>query len=159
MNRESFTIDEKKYPIGWRFNSTECILSSEEKKRIIFLDEDESSRFWHMIFPFDHLMKMPPMFCSVTEKIDLDFKNSKQSSFFFENKLAGHSSVFFFWGKIASAIVPVDIFIKSWNDFFYPSDETSILFIASKNRMIFSYNETFFYADILSNLNSRIIDG
>lgn len=94
MNRESFTIDEKKYPIGWRFNSTECILSSEDKKRIIFLDEDESSRFWHMVFPFDHLMKMPPMFCSVTEKIDLDFKNSKQSSFF--RKQTSRSFICFF---------------------------------------------------------------
>ncbi|OCL22684.1 hypothetical protein [Gilliamella sp. wkB171] len=111
------------------------------------------------MFPFEHLIKMKSSFCSIRKKVDLNFDYPKKSSHFFVNKLIDVPFVFFFWNKKASAIVPVNIFIKSWNDFFYPSDETSILFIASKNRMIFSYNETFFYADILSNLNSQIIDG
>ncbi|MGE9549000.1 hypothetical protein [Snodgrassella sp. CS2] len=153
MNNKIFTIDEKKYPIGWRFNSKDCILSFEEKKKIIFLDENESSSFWDIIFPFEHLIKMESSFCSIKKKVDLNFEYPKKSSLFFENILKDISFVFFFWSKKASAIVPVNIFIKSWNDFFYPSDETSILLIANRNQMIFSYEETFFYVDILNHEN------
>ncbi|WP_141675073.1 hypothetical protein [Gilliamella sp. Bif1-4] len=149
MNKKLLTIDEKKYPIAWRFNSKDCLLSSDEKRKIVFLDTEESSHFWDMIFPFDHLIKMDPSFFSTIEKINLDFSCPKESSLFFKKKLTDISLVFFFWGKKASAIIPTDIFVKSWSDFFYPSDETSILFIANRNKMIFSYEETFFYVDIL----------
>lgn len=149
MNKKLLTIDEKKYPIAWRFNSKDCLLSSDEKRKIVFLDTEESSHFWDMIFPFDHLIKMSPSFFSTIEKINLNFGCSKESSLFFKEKLTDISFVFFFWGKKASAIIPTDIFVKSWSDFFYPSDETSILFIANRNKMIFSYEETFFYADIV----------
>lgn len=148
MNKKLLTIDEKKYPIAWRFNSKDCMLSFDEKRQIIFLDTEESSNFWDVTFPFNHLMKMHSSFCSVIEKINLDFDHPNESSLFFKNKLTDISFAFFFLGKKASAIVPVDIFVKSWDDFFYPSDETSILLIPNGNKMIFSYEKTFFYANI-----------
>lgn len=149
MNKNLLTIDEQKYPIAWRFNYDDCSLSFNEKREIIFLDEKESESLWNVIFPFDHLMEMNSSFCSVMEKADLDFNSPKESALFFNKKLEDISYIFFFLGKKSSAIVPVDIFIKSWTDFFYPSDETSIVLIANRNKMIFSYEETFFYADIL----------
>lgn len=148
MNKNLLIIDEEKYPVAWRFNSENCSLSFNEKRKIIFLDEKESESLWNMIFPFDHLMEMNSSFCSVMEKAELDFDCYKDFSSFFHDKLAGISFIFFFWGRRSSAIVPVDIFIKSLSDFFYPSDETSIALITNRNKMIFSYEETFFYADI-----------
>ncbi|MWP61714.1 hypothetical protein [Gilliamella sp. Pas-s25] len=149
MHKNLFTIDEKKYPIAWRFNSQDCLLSFDEKNRIVFLDTEESSHFWDMIFPFEHLMNINSSCYSILEKITLDFNFPQESSLFFKNKLTDISSVFFFWERKASAIVPVEIFVKAWSDFFYPSDESSILLITNSNKMIFSYEETFFYADIL----------
>ena len=149
MNNNVSIIDEKKYPIAWRFNSEDCSLSFNEKRKIIFLNEIESEKLWNITFPFDHLMKMDSSFCYVIEKTELDFDCHKESSLFFYDKLVDVSFVFFFWGKRSSAIVPVDIFVKSWGDFFYPSDETSIALIPNRKKIIFSYEETFFYADIL----------
>ncbi|MDX5631126.1 MULTISPECIES: hypothetical protein [unclassified Brenneria] len=149
MNRKLLILDEKKYPIAWRFNSEDCSLSFDEKREIVFLDEEGSEILWNMVFPFNHLMKMDSSFFSVIEKNKLDFECPKESSLFFKNKLIDISFVFFFWGKRASAIAPVDVFVKSWSDFFYPSDETSVVLIANRKKMIFSYEETFFYADIL----------
>ncbi|MCO6508661.1 MAG: hypothetical protein J6578_07715 [Snodgrassella sp.] len=151
MNKKLLTIDEKKYPIAWRFNSKDCLLSSAEKSKIVFLDPEESDHLWNMTFPFEHIIKMDSSFFSVIEKINLNFEHPKESSLFFKKRLTDSSLVFFFWSKKASAIIPTDIFVKSWDDFFYPSDETSILFIANRNKMIFSYEETFFYVDILRN--------
>ncbi|MCG8711105.1 hypothetical protein JHU04_004474 [Brenneria sp. 4F2] len=149
MNKKLLILDEKKHPIAWRFNSEDCSLSFDEKRKIIFLDEEDSESLWNITFPFNHLMKMDSSFCSVIEKNKLNFDHQKESSLFFKSKLTDISFVFFFWGKRASAIVPVDIFVKSWSDFFYPSDETSVALIINRNKMIFSYEETFFYADIL----------
>lgn len=149
MSEGLLIFDEEKYPIAWRFNSEDCLLSFEEKKKIIFLDEGESECLWDMIFPFEHLMKMNSSFCSVMEKVELDFDSTKESSLFFKNRLTDVSFVFFFWGKGSSAIVPVDIIVKSWSDFFYPSDETSIILLANRSKVIYSYEEVFFYADIL----------
>ncbi|MFP1879068.1 hypothetical protein [Lonsdalea quercina] len=148
MNKKLLTLDEKKYPIAWRFNSEDCLLSFEEKREIIFIDEEGSENLWNITFPFDHLMKMDSSFCSVIEKNKLNFDYPKESSLFFKNKLKDISFIFFFWGKKSSAIVPVDIFVKSWGDFFYPSDESSIVLIVNENKIIFSYEETFFYANI-----------
>lgn len=149
MNKEPLIIDEKKYPIAWRFNSKDCSLSDEEKRKIIFLTKDESESLWNMIFPFDHLMNMSSSFCLVTEEEKLDFDRHRESSLFFKKKLTDISSAFFFWGRRASAIVPADILIKSWSDFFYPSDETSIALMVNKQKIIFSYEEHFYYADII----------
>ncbi|MGX1021768.1 hypothetical protein AB7M33_004444 [Pseudomonas sp. Y3 TE3536] len=149
MSKEILIIDEKKYPIAWRFNSKDCSLSSEEKRKIVFLDKEESEGLWNMIFPFTHLMSMNSSFCLVTEEKKLNFDHHKESSLFFKRKLKNISSAFFFWGRSASAIVPADILIKSWSDFFYPSDETSIALIINRQKMIFSYEENFYYADII----------
>jgi hypothetical protein len=149
MSEGLLIFDEEKYPIAWRFNSEDCFLSFDEKKKIIFLDEKESECLWDMIFPFEHLMKINSSFCSVIEKVELDFDSTEESSLFFKNRLTDVSFVFFFWGRRSSAIVPVDIIVKSWSDFFYPSDETSIILLANRSKVIYSYEEVFFYADIL----------
>lgn len=61
---------------------------------------------------------MDSSFFSVIEKINLNFEHPKESSLFFKKRLTDSSLVFFFWSKKASAIIPTDIFVKSWDDFF-----------------------------------------
>jgi hypothetical protein len=153
MNRKSVILDEKKYPIAWRFNSKDCSLSFEEKRQIVFLGAEESENLWNVTFPFDHLMNMNSSFCFVTEEKKLDFDHHQESSLFFKHKLVDTSSIFFFWGKRASAIVPADLLVKSWSDFFYPSDETSIALIVNRQKIIYSYEEFFFFAGIVEQQN------
>lgn len=143
-------FDENLYPIAWRLNSEDCRLSPDEKRNIVLLNGDESEKLWDLIFPFDMLMSIKPLQCRVIEKMELDFDEAGESAKFFREKLSGVSDILFFWGRRAAAIIiSSDIFIKAWDDFFYPSDESSIIYIPNTKNIIFSYEETFFHAEML----------
>ncbi|SQI33980.1 Uncharacterised protein [Leminorella richardii] len=141
-------FNEALYPIAWRLNSKDCRLSADEKGCILLLSAMEAQRLWDATFPFSHLMEMPRSFCDVLEKRVLDFDDVDTSSLFFIEKLQGVDSINVLWGRSAGATLPVDVFIAAWDDFFYPSDENSIIAIPNSDIIIFSYEETFFYACI-----------
>lgn len=145
---DDIVFDETRYPAAWRLNSKDCRLSADEKRRIALLNAAQAQRIWDSVFPFNHLMEMPHSFCSVLEKKELDFDDVEASSLFFVDKLQGVDSIDFLWGYRAGATLPVDVFIASWDDFFYPSDESSVIVIPNSDRIIFSYEENFFYARI-----------
>lgn len=143
-------FDEALYPIAWRLNSEDCRLSPDEKRKIVFLNGDESEKLWEQFFPFDMLMSIKSSQCRIIEKKELDFDEAEESAIFFREKLRGFSDILFFWGRRSAAIViSSDVFIRAWDDFFYPSDESSIIYIPNAENIIFSYEEMFFYAEIL----------
>lgn len=143
-------FDEALYPIAWRLNSEDCRLSPDEKRKIVFLNGDESETLWEQFFPFDMLMSIKSSQCRIIEKKELDFDEAEESAIFFREKLRGFSDILFFWGRRSAAIViSSDVFIRAWDDFFYPSDESSIIYIPNAENIIFSYEEMFFYAEIL----------
>jgi hypothetical protein len=39
MTKQPYIVDSEVYPIAWRFNSEDCLLSDQEKQSIVFLDE------------------------------------------------------------------------------------------------------------------------
>lgn len=49
----------------------------------------------------------------------------------------------------SAGVAPREVFLKSWNDFFYPSDENSLLLIPKSSKVIFSFDDMFFYGDLL----------
>lgn len=146
MNKLIF--DEAVYPMTWRLNSEDCNLTYEDKGKIVLLNEHQSENLWDLILPFKKLMDIPASFMRLLEKNELDFDEVEESSLFFLEKLKGIPILFFFWGRSDCAIVPSEIFIKAWDDFFYPSDETCIIVIPNTNNIIFSYEEKFFYSEI-----------
>ncbi|MDK1227718.1 hypothetical protein [Cronobacter turicensis] len=146
MNKIIF--DENIYPMAWRLNSDDCRLTPEDKKQIVLLNEEQSDKLWDLLFPFKKLMDIDSSFMAVLEKRELDFDELEESASFFSEKLKDVSTLFFFWGRSDCAIVPSEVFIKSWDDFFYPSDETCIIFIPNGSNVIYSYEETFFYSEI-----------
>lgn len=148
MIEKKFNVDESLYSIGWRFNSPDCQLIASEIEKIIFLTKSESEKLWGSLYPFKKLMEIKKDDYMLLEKKELDFDNDNSRNFFIE-KMIDSSYVFFFWGRSNSAIVPVNLFIKAWDDFFYPSDENCILYLINNNRIIYSYEETFFYSQIL----------
>ncbi|ALB61114.1 hypothetical protein AFK62_00595 [Cronobacter condimenti 1330] len=143
-------FDEAIYPMAWRLNSEDCRLPPEDKRKIVLLNEHESENLWDLLLPFKKLMDIHASFMTVLEKKELDFDEVEESAMFFSEKLKGVSILFFFWGRSDCAIVPSDIFIKSWDDFFYPSDETCIIVMPNKNNIIYSYEENFFYSERLT---------
>ncbi|PWV98708.1 hypothetical protein [Mangrovibacter plantisponsor] len=142
------TFDESLYPMSWRFNSDDCHLSDEDKKHIVFLSEHESERLWDLVLPFNILMRMNKTDVTIIDKMELDFDDVDESKVFFQSRLSGVSNLFFFWGRRAAALVSTSVVIKSWGDFFYPSDESSIIFVPNTKKIIFSYEEMFFYGEL-----------
>ncbi|MFI8147048.1 hypothetical protein, partial [Acinetobacter sp. ABJ_C5_2] len=128
MNRQKLIFDETKYPITWRYNSVDCSLSDEDKHKIIFLIQDESKKLWDFLFPFNQLMEIKENYFLLVEKKDLDFNEELNSRDFFVQKLQATELLIFFWGRNNCAIISSSILIKSWNDFFYPSDEDCIVY-------------------------------
>ncbi len=151
MNNQTLIFDEKKYPITWRFNSVDCSLSDEDKYKIIFLIKDESKKLWDSLFSFNNLMEIKENYFLLAEKKDLDFDEDDKSRDFFVQKLQPTELLIFFWGRSNCAIIPSSILIKAWSDFFYPSDDDCIVYLVNKGKIIFSYEETFFYGNILTN--------
>jgi len=144
-NKRKFYFDEESYLASWRFNDKDCILSDEEKKRIVLFDESKSAALWDLFIPVKHLMYLEDKHFKLKEKIVLDFDDVISSALFFEKKITFSDFILFFWCRSSSALVAKNLFLKSWDDFFYPSDESSVLLIPNRNEVIFSFEETFFY--------------
>lgn len=149
MTKKTYIVDCEEYPIAWRFNSEDCLLSDQEKQSIVFLDEKQSQRLWGIFIPAKNLMELSDKNFVLHEKTILSFSDIEASANFFASRLAHSSFVWFFWSAVAVAIVPLQVFLKSWDDFFYPSDENSILLTPDCPKAIFSFEDTFFYGDLV----------
>ena len=157
MSKDAYMIDDDTYPIAWRFNAKDCLLSDKDKKRIVFFDEMQSKRLWGLFIPVDNLMRLDGKDFICHEKTTLSFNGSAESADFFEKRLRSVDFIWFFWGACAAAIVPTEVFITAWEDFFYPSDEDSLLLMVNSSRAIHSFEETFFYGDLLSSGDEQAI--
>ncbi|MGL5001739.1 MAG: hypothetical protein ACRDAM_02250, partial [Casimicrobium sp.] len=120
-----FLFDEKKNPIAHRFNDSSCRLTEDEKKNIYFLDSNFSKDLWFTkvssTLHLSLITKTNKLFNS--RKIGtLEWDNYQDGVDFFNFHLQGERLVTFFWGPDISCITDANIFRKSWDDFFYPSD-------------------------------------
>ncbi|MGY4817703.1 hypothetical protein ACVNP3_17360 [Pseudomonas chlororaphis subsp. piscium] len=149
MTKKPYVFDEDSYPIAWRFNSEDCLLSDSEKKRIVLFDEFKSEKIWDLFIPTKNLMEIGNTTFKQHEKTTLNFNNKLESSLYFERKIDFPDFIWFFWGRSSAAMVSRSIFLKSWDDFFYPSDENSILIIPNTSKVIFSFEDSFFYGELL----------
>lgn len=141
-------FDEGKFGESWRFNSLDCALTDEEKSSIVFLTDVQADIYWRNLISeeFDHLMKIPKGVFTVEKKVELDFEDLRTGESFFSENLRDLDILFFFWGPRNGCVVTARILVKAWSDFFYPSDENSILYVAGRRRLIFSHEDRFFVA-------------
>lgn len=149
MTKQPYIVDSEVYPITWRFNSEDCLLFDQEKQSIVFLDEKQSRRLWNIFIPAKHLTELSDKNFVLHEKTILSFCDVDESANFFASRLSHSGFVWFFWSAVAAAIVPRQVFLKSWDDFFYPSDENSILLTPDCPKAIFSFEDTFFHGDLV----------
>lgn len=141
MNDNNLNIDESKIPVAWRFNDPDCALSNEEKDGLIFLDETSSLTLWNKYIPVEHVMQISKDNFNLIKKLCLNFDKPRQLPIA-RNR---NEHAFFFWGKKNACITDCDIVEKAWSDFFYPSDEDSILVLPCSNEIIFSFEDNFFF--------------
>lgn len=146
----AFTFDEKIFPDAWRINSQDCKISDDEKRSIVFFHPDQSLELWknHVSSKSLHLMKILADDIQVSSKLKLDFSLEDEGRNFFLKELKRYSLVVFFWGARSACLVRKNILVNHWTDFFYPSDESSVIFIPNSGKKIFSYEEVFFVGRI-----------
>lgn len=149
MDRQHYLFDEQRYPIAWRFNARDCGLSDSDKQRLCLYQQAQSQALWDEWVPVSHLMSVSAGTFLVSETTTLDFKRRADGARFFQKVLEGEDWLWLFWGKRCAAQVPRDIFIKCWDDFFYPSDENTALVMPGSAEVIFSFEENFFYGQFM----------
>ncbi|WP_404937968.1 hypothetical protein P7C00_00505 [Pseudomonas sp. JDS08PS003] len=146
----SHLFDEARFPIAWRFNAADCGLSADDKQRVVLFDQAESQVLWDRFIPVPSLITGLPSLFQCHEKTTLDFAQRGESSLFFERRLSPEAGLFWlFWGRCCAAQVPRDIFIKCWDDFFYPSDENTALVMPGSAEVMFSFEENLFYGQFV----------
>lgn len=137
--------DKALYPMIWRLNSEDCKFTSGDKRKVVFLGEVGSENLWDLLSPLRKLMGVDYLFMSLLGERELDFDEVKEPVIFFSDELNGVSVLSFFWGRSDCAIIPSDVLIKAWDDFFYPSSGTYIILILNRDKIIYSRGENFFY--------------
>nr|BFD38719.1 hypothetical protein FFPRI1PSEUD_02180 [Pseudomonas sp. FFPRI_1] len=149
MDRQHYLFDEQRYPIAWRFNARDCGLSDSDKQRLCFYQQAQSQALWDEWIPVSHLMRLSAGTFQVSETTTLDFKRRADGARFFHKALEDEEWLWLFWGRCCAAQVPKDIFIKCWDDFFYPSDENTALVMPGSAEVIFSFEENFFHGQFV----------
>lgn len=145
-----YIINEQIYPIGWRFNADDCSMPESDKKNLVFLNEHDSFLLWKLNFIFDNdteiNLSKDGRYIEILEKSEaLFFCNEK---FLFFADVVKEKFCIFFAGKYCAIMTSAELFLKYWDDFFYPSDENCILLLPAQDKIIFSFNETFFLANL-----------
>lgn len=145
---ESIKFDESIFFESWRFNSADCLMSHEEKQRLVFLDSEQTGVLWreHISATHTQFMLLPRGSFTVSNSQILDFKEVNAGRHFFQKTCPDVETVIFFWGSSCACIAPMEIVASYWTDFFYPSDEDSIISIPNSKQRIFSFEEKFFNA-------------
>lgn len=146
---DNLPLDEQNFSMAWRFNDNDCGLDKSDIEQILFLDKSQSSKLWQLLFDFNNLQLVTSQnnYYEILEVREAAFFEGHP--FVFVDLFDSDEAIYFLWGMGSAAILSSNIFLKSWDDFFYPSDENSILYIPSKNEMVFSFNEKIFYAKLI----------
>jgi hypothetical protein len=159
---DTFRFDEDKYPFSWVFNDKDCVLSDDEKSKIVLLGINESSGLWDMFFPFKSLYSIRDgvLYIPVECFVELDYThldvddpdNFDECIDYFTERLKGVDVVFFFWSRECAAILPKPIFLKTLPDFlYYTACENSILLAPNSNLIIYG-DRSFFFGKLVKPL-------
>nr|WP_315447266.1 hypothetical protein [uncultured Pseudomonas sp.] len=98
MSKNKYQIDEDVYPIAWRFNALDCLLSDSDKKRIVLFETLESQRLWDTFIPVKDLMGLDNNAFKLQEKVALDFECKSEPLKFFVERLSFPDFIWFFGG-------------------------------------------------------------
>jgi hypothetical protein len=79
-----------------------------------------------------------------TKKFKFEWDDYEKGRLFFKNLLSGSSYILIFWGPNCSCITTAKNFIVAWDDFFYISDENTVLITPDYSVLAYSFDEYFF---------------
>lgn len=138
--------------IPWMFKTADCRISLNEVGQMTFPDEAATESLWNRYISADygHLI---PYFMSTGYKnifntaeygaVNLAAKgnenhfNYRKGITVLRKELSACDMVLFFWSASLSCFTPVELFVKAWDDFFYPGDESSVGIILNTERCFY----------------------
>lgn len=152
MNEQVEHIDINEFPLKWRFAedaSRWTEFSSNDRLLFQPLSEASSRLLWQRYVAEDsyHLMTCPEekrRFGSTitAQTVVADDHNHLLESDRVRSFLTQHvnirndSNVLFFWGGACAAETKWMIFLRYWDDFCYPSDDTNVVVPLNSDRLI-----------------------
>ncbi|MDR2638530.1 MAG: hypothetical protein LBC09_01685 [Helicobacteraceae bacterium] len=126
-----------------RFADKDCRLSSAQKNSIVFLNSDMSRKIWNdFISDKNHLFLMDNNEYILSRQFrvintdDRDFCYTKRK---LEKFFSGASFIIALWGPECGALCSPSILADAWDDFFYPSDENTVVVGFPNGRCVFSF--------------------
>jgi hypothetical protein len=143
---ELIIFNEENFLESWRFNSPDCHMTTQDKQRLVFFDKAQAKGLWreYISKSYTQFMLFPKEAFQILDTQVLDFNEIEDGKSFFRQACPNVDVVIFFWGASCACIAPMEIVTNFWTDFFYPSDEDSIIFIPNSRKKIFSFEERFF---------------
>jgi len=129
----------------WRFVAADASIGPDEVRRICFLDPEQSAVLWDELFGpgAGHLMlaRIPG---ARVATFHLGFDDPAAGRVAFDQNLGPARTLLFAWGRAHACLVPREVFLAAWDDFFYPSDESSVVVALGADRLVCSFERTFF---------------
>ncbi|ROL81436.1 hypothetical protein BLX41_05355 [Pseudomonas protegens] len=118
MSKKQCVFDERLYPVAWRFNAEDCLLSDSEKKQIVLFDSSASEKLWDEFIPSNNLMQFDSTTFRQADSVKLSFSDRAESALAFAQWLKLADAIWFFWSRSSAAMVTRSVFLKAWDDFF-----------------------------------------
>jgi len=151
---DKFYFDENKHPYAWAFNDEDyCNLSDEEKRKILFLDKEQSSILWDIYLPFKDIMRANcnevDDFFQILDETIFDYsKELKEYTPYFLEKLKDVDIVYFLWSRHYAVILPKNIFVKIWDTFFYITENDGCFLMAPNHNVFIFGSEKMCFGNI-----------
>jgi hypothetical protein len=120
---------------------------AEELAQMLPLDPAEGRVLWKELVSaiYDHPLKIPASADTeilATFMIDWDHPNEGRDLLQRHLGILGDPTVLVFWGPSTALRCPWSLFLKHWDDFFYPSDDNSVLVVPSAGLRLFTSTNT-----------------
>jgi hypothetical protein len=156
MNDRDFDFNEEKYPGSIWLKDKDCLISSADKKRIVLLDEEESSALWDGFIPFENPERAPwlrpdgqPFVLDVEKEVVSKFDDAswKQIGRFLDRVIGDHPIIFYFWCRTFAGIVPKDILLYACEDFFY-FDDFCFLLVPNTDIVVYNCDNAFYHCKL-----------
>lgn len=131
--------------VGWRFADDACSLSASEIETLCFLGPEQSRLMWECLVSSEagHLMELGKWPGAALDSQTLDFDLPASGKLFFGGLCSKDDLIVFFWSADVACIVRGDLLVKAWDDFFYPSDESSVAVVMCSRLGIASFEDRF----------------
>ncbi|VAW68692.1 hypothetical protein MNBD_GAMMA10-83 [hydrothermal vent metagenome] len=140
----------KNFQMGWRFTDKKYnLLPPDDLLKIEPIMENDSETIWHEYVSQNHghlmLMKNRGNIYEKAFRVNWDDEKNGRKILNDQLNMKHSKELIFMWSPVASVKTTWGIVINYWTDFFYPDDDTVILFKGENIKLYYCEENIFTY--------------